>query len=108
MPRYLSFFKYSVDGHKGFLKERAAAREAAIRKGYQSAGGKIEAMYWAATGEYTGFIIGELPDSASIAALATLINASGAVADLQAVEILTSSEIDHGLAKSIWYRPPGG
>ena len=33
MPRYLTLFKYSTEGTKGFLKEKAAAREAALRRG---------------------------------------------------------------------------
>jgi uncharacterized protein with GYD domain len=108
MPRYISFLKYSAEGNKGFLKERAAAREAAARKAYESAGGRLEAIYWAATGEHTFFAIGEFPDSASCAAFTALANASGAFAHTQGVEILTSSEIDKALAKSMSYRPPGG
>src|ERR1700691_4164638 len=40
MPRYLSLFKYSTVGTKGFLKEKASGREAAIRKAIESAGAK--------------------------------------------------------------------
>jgi uncharacterized protein with GYD domain len=108
MPRYLSLFKYSVEGHKGFLKEKAAGREAALRKALESAGGKLEAIYWAATGEYSGFTISEVPDSASGAALGALVDASGVAANREAVEILTSSEIDQALAKPMSFRPPGG
>ena len=31
MPRYLSLFKYTPEGSKGFMKEKAAAREAALK-----------------------------------------------------------------------------
>jgi hypothetical protein len=31
MPRYLSLFKYTPEGRKGFMKEKAAAREAALK-----------------------------------------------------------------------------
>jgi uncharacterized protein with GYD domain len=48
MPRYLGLFRYSPEGAKGLLKEKAAAREAAIRKFYEGIGGKVEALYWAA------------------------------------------------------------
>jgi len=50
MPRYLGFFRYSPEGAKGFLKQKAVAREAEIRKIYEGIGGKVEAVYWAATG----------------------------------------------------------
>jgi hypothetical protein len=42
MPRYLSFFKYTPEGRKGFMKEKAAAREAALKLTIESAGGKLE------------------------------------------------------------------
>ena len=54
MPRYLGLFRYSPEGAKGLLKEKAAAREAAIRKFYEDIGGKVEATYWMIGGEYSG------------------------------------------------------
>ncbi len=108
MPRYLSLFKYSTEGHKGFLKEKAAAREAAAKKAFESVGGKLEAVYWAATGEYTGIVIAELPDAASGAALNALVNSTGAFSEFRSIELLTPSEIDRALGKSMTYRPPGG
>jgi hypothetical protein len=33
MPRYLGFFKYSAHGTEGFLKDKAAGREAATKHG---------------------------------------------------------------------------
>ncbi len=46
MPKYLGLFKYNTEGARGLLKEKASAREAAARKAFESAGGKIEAFYW--------------------------------------------------------------
>jgi uncharacterized protein with GYD domain len=46
MPKYLSLFKYTAEGTKGFLKEKAAAREAAARKAFESVGGTVEMFYW--------------------------------------------------------------
>jgi hypothetical protein len=31
MPRYLSLFKYTTEGRKGLMKEKATAREAALK-----------------------------------------------------------------------------
>ena len=53
MPRYLALFKYSEAGAKGLMKEKAAAREAAGKKAYESAGGKSEALYWIPNGNTT-------------------------------------------------------
>jgi uncharacterized protein with GYD domain len=108
MPRYLLHFKYSPEGAKGFLKEKAAAREAAIRKIYEGVGGKVEALYWAAGGEHTGALVAELPDAATGAAFAMVVGASGAFDEVKSMEVLTSSEFDRALTKTIAYRPPGG
>jgi len=108
MPRYLVLLAYSAEGMKGFLKEKAAAREAAGRKAAESVGGKSEAWYWTATGEYNVASIGEFPDAATANALGTLLISSGAISKFNIMELLTTSEIDRALGKSIAYRPPGG
>jgi uncharacterized protein with GYD domain len=107
MPRYLVHFKYSPDGAKGFLKEKAASREAAIRKAYEGVGGKVEALYWATGGEYTGTVVVELPDAATGAAFMMVVGATGAFDGVKSTEALTSSELDRALAKTIAYRAPG-
>jgi uncharacterized protein with GYD domain len=89
------------------LKEKAAAREAAARKAYESVGGKIEVFYWVGSGEYTGIAIGEMPDAASAAAFTALVDSSGAFAEFRSIELLTASEIDRALGKSMAYRAPG-
>jgi uncharacterized protein with GYD domain len=108
MPKYLALFKYSEEGARGFMKERAAAREAAGRKAYESVGGKSEAIYWVPTGEYSGVEIVELPDTATAGAIAALANSTGAFTEYRLIELLTTTEIDRGLGKPIAYRPPGG
>ena len=47
-----------------------------------------------------------MPDNVSTAALALVINASGA-ANVRTVVLLTPEEIDEATKKSIDYRPPG-
>jgi hypothetical protein len=54
MPRYLGFFKYSAHGTEGFLKDKAAGREAATKQALESVGGKLVSMYWLVSGEYSG------------------------------------------------------
>jgi hypothetical protein len=48
--RYLSLFKYNAEGRKGLMKEKAAAREAALKLTVESAGGRLELINWAAPG----------------------------------------------------------
>jgi uncharacterized protein with GYD domain len=46
MPRYLALFKYNAEGRKGLMKEKAAAREAALKLTVESAGGRLELINW--------------------------------------------------------------
>jgi uncharacterized protein with GYD domain len=107
MPKYLLLFKYSAEGAKGFLKEKAAPREAEIRKTFAPMGGKVEAFYWATGGEHSGAIVVELPDSATPAAFTMVAQATGAFDTVAWMEVLTSSELDRALPKTTAYRPPG-
>jgi uncharacterized protein with GYD domain len=59
-------------------------------------------------GEYTGAVVAELPDAATGAALAMVIRASGALDAIETMEVLTSSELERALVKTMTYRPPGG
>jgi uncharacterized protein with GYD domain len=108
MPRYLSLFKYTPEGRKGFMKEKAAAREAALKLTIESAGGKLELFNWTVPGsEYSGVSITELPDAGTYAAVIAMIEATGAFSEIKAIELLTAVEIDRGLGKSLTYRAPG-
>jgi uncharacterized protein with GYD domain len=108
MPRYLSLFKYTSEGRKGFMKEKAAAREAALKLAIESAGGKLELINWTVPGsEYSGVAIAELPDAGTYAAVIAMVEATGAFSEIKAIELLTASEIDRGLGKSLTYRAPG-
>jgi uncharacterized protein with GYD domain len=108
MPKYLLLFKYSPEGAKGFLKEKATPRETEIRKTFEGMGGKVEELYWTTGGEYTGAIVMELPSAATGAAFSMVAEATGAFVEVATMEVLTSSELDRALAKTIAYRPPGG
>jgi hypothetical protein len=50
----------------------------------------------------------ELPDAATASTFANVIWASGALDAGTSFEVLTSSELDRALAKTMTYRPPGG
>ena len=93
MPRYLTLFKYNAEGRKGLMKEKAAAREAALKLTVESAGGRLELINWAAPGsEYSGISIGEFPDAGSCAAVFGLIEATGMFSEIKIIELLTASE----------------
>ena len=106
MPRYLALFKYSEAGAKGLMKEKAAAREAAGKRAYESVGGTSEALYWIPNGEYHGDYC--LASAATAGAVSALAYSTGAFSEYRTIELLTTSEFDAALEKPFAYRPPGG
>lgn len=105
MPKYLVEATYFSEGLNGLLKEGGSRRRAAIEELFVSLGGTLEAFYFA-FGEEDVFIIGELPDNATAAALAIRVTATRAAACKTTV-LLTPQEIDLSVKKTGIYRPPG-
>ena len=105
MPRYLLQANYVGEGIKGLLKEGGTSRRAAAENAIKSVGGTMEAFYFA-FGETDAFVIAEVPDQVSMAALALTISASGAVATRTTV-LMTAEEVDAATKKTPSYRAPG-
>jgi uncharacterized protein with GYD domain len=106
MAKYLIKGSYTSEGVKGIVKEGGSGRRNAVEQLVQSAGGKVEAVYWA-LGEADVYVILELPDNATAAALSMAVNAVGAI-QTRTVALLTAEEIDTASKQSLDYRPPGG
>ena len=106
MPRYLIQASYSANGLKGLQKDKASGRKAAVIEAAESLGGKLETIYYA-LGQDDVFVVLEMPDSASAAALSVAVSAAGLVRT-KTTALLTVEEMDVALAKSVAYRPPGG
>src|SRR6516225_433278 len=105
MPKYLITASYTAEGAKGLLKEGGTQRRQAADQVIKSAGGKMEAFYFA-FGEDDAYVIVDAPDHATVAASAVAINASGAV-HTKTVVLLTPEEIDQAVRKNVTYRAPG-
>jgi uncharacterized protein with GYD domain len=105
MPKYLVQANYVGEGIKGLLREGGSSRRAAIEKLFESVGGRVETMYYA-FGDTDVFIIAELPDNVTAAALSLIVNAAGAATSKITV-LLTVEEIDAATKKTPSYRPPG-
>jgi uncharacterized protein with GYD domain len=105
MAKYLVTASYTADGAKGVLKEGGTKRRQAAEQAIKSAGGKIDAFYFA-FGENDAYVIVDAPDHVSVAAASLAINASGAV-QTKTVVLLTPEEIDQAIAKGTTYRAPG-
>jgi uncharacterized protein with GYD domain len=105
MAKYLLHANYVGDGVKGLLKEGGTKRRAAAEKAIKSVGGKMESFYYA-FGETDAYVVADLPDHASMTALALTINASGAVT-LRTTVLMTPEEVDAAAKKTPSYRAPG-
>lgn len=105
MPKYLVQAHYAVDGLKGLLKEGGSSRRTVVEKLFGSVGGKVEGFYYA-FGDTDVFIIADVPDNVSVAALSLAVNATGAVTTKVTV-LLTAEEIDAAANKAVSYRAPG-
>ena len=105
MAKYLIQGNYVGASAKGLLKEGGSSRRAAIKRLVSSIGGKVEAFYYA-FGDTDVFVIADLPDNVTAAALSLTVNASGTVA-VKVTVLLTAEEIDEATKKTVRYRPPG-
>ena len=105
MAKYLIEASYTSEGAKGLLKDGGSKRRAAAEQAIKTAGGKLEAFYFA-FGNRDAFVIVDAPDHATIVATSLAINASGAVRTRTTV-LLTPEEIDQATKKSVKYTAPG-
>jgi uncharacterized protein with GYD domain len=105
MPKYLVQAHYKAEGIKGLLKEGGSSRRASVEKSVQSIGGKLEAFYFA-FGDADVYVILDLPDNATAAALALTISSSGTV-NCKTTVLMTPEEVDAAAKKTLNYRPPG-
>ncbi len=105
MPKYLLQASYSKDGVQGLLKEGGSARMEASRDTVSKVGGQIESYYYA-FGETDLYLIVDMPDNVTMAAVSLAVAATGAV-HTKTVALLTPAEIDEASNKQVSYKPPG-
>ena len=90
MSKYIVFFSYSSAAVKGMI-DHPSDRSAAVRELATSLGGSVESVYWM-QGNHDGFVIGEFPDSVSVAAISAAIAATGAVSSVESHEIFDQDQ----------------
>ena len=105
MAKYLITAAYTAEGARGLLKDSGTKRRQSAEQAIKSAGGTMEAFYFA-FGEHDAYVIVDAPDHAAMAAASLAINASGAV-HTKTVVLLTADEIDQAIKKTVTYRAPG-
>jgi uncharacterized protein with GYD domain len=100
MHRYIGFFKYT-DAAAKTMTENPQDRSAQIAKLYESFGGKLESVYFFATGgEYDGFSIGQLPDDMASEAIGLMVRSTGNFAKTTSYSLLTAEEFKAAMEKA--------
>ena len=105
MARYLLQASYTQSGVQGVIKEGGSGRRDAIGKLLADLGGTLEAFYFA-FGENDVYVIADVPDNTTAAAISLTVGAAGA-ATVKTIVLLTPEEIDRATQQSVAYRPPG-
>ena len=105
MIKFLIRGSYTADGVKGLIKEGGTSRKKAVEKTIAELGGKVEAFYYG-FGDYDTYVICELPDAVTIAAVSLQIKATGLV-NISTIILLDPAEIDLAVKKNVQYRSPG-
>jgi uncharacterized protein with GYD domain len=105
MPKYLLHANYTKEGAQGLAREGGSRRAATVGALVESVGGRMEAFYYA-FGDVDAYVIVDVPDEVTAAAMALAVNASGAVT-LRTTALLTPEQVDQAVQKTVGYRAPG-
>ena len=105
MPKFLFEAHYTPDGAKGLIKDGGSARRTAIDKAVTALGGRME-MFYFAFGGVDAYVVVDLPDNVTAAAMALAVNQSG-LASTRTVVLMTPEEADAAARKTPTYRGPG-
>jgi uncharacterized protein with GYD domain len=105
VPRYLIIASYTAEGEQGLLSKGGTARRASVTEMVEGLGGTVETFDFA-FGEDDVYVVCELPDNITAAAIGLAVGASGLVA-IRTVVLLTPEEIDQAAAKHAEYHGPG-
>ena len=105
MPKFLLEATYTQEGVKGVQSAGGSSRRDAVAQVAESVGGKLESFHFA-FGDRDAYVIVDVPDNESAAAVALTVNAAGG-ATVKTVVLLTPEEVDAAAKRSVDYRPPG-
>jgi uncharacterized protein with GYD domain len=105
MPKYLVAASFAPEGVKGLVKGGGTARVDAVRKTIEGIGGRLESFYFA-FGRDDAYVVADLPDNVSAAALGLAVSGSG-FTTTRTIVLLTPAEIDQAAKLKVDYTPPG-
>ena len=105
MPRFMIVANYTAQGEQGLLSKGGSARRESVTAMVEKMGGTVETFDFA-FGEDDVFVVAELPDNVTAAAIGLAVGASG-LTTLRTVVLLTPEEIDAAAAMHAEYHGPG-
>ena len=105
VAKYLWQASYTAEGVKGVIKDGGSGRRDAIEKLVADLGGTLEAFYFA-FGDNDVYVIADLPDNTTAAAVSLAVGGTGLVRIKTAV-LLTPDEVDRASHTTVGYRAPG-
>jgi uncharacterized protein with GYD domain len=105
MAKFLVIASYTAEGIKGVISKGGSARKDAVKKMVTGLGGKMESFYFG-FGEGDAYVIIDLPDNVSAAAVGLAVSATG-LASTKTVVLLTPEEIDQAAKTQVAYKAPG-
>ena len=105
MHKYLIQAYYTAAGMKGILAKGGTSRREAVEKMLADVGGTLESFHFA-FGFADAFVIVDVPDNITAAAVGIMVGASG-MTTAQTIVLLTPEEIDRAAAVKATYVPPG-
>src|ERR1700749_4566948 len=104
MPKFLFEAAYTLEGVKGLQRAGGSSRRDAIASLAEGLGGRLESLYFA-FGDRDVYVVLELPDNETAAAVALAVNASGTTTVRTGV-LLTPGGLAAAARRSLDSRPP--
>jgi uncharacterized protein with GYD domain len=105
MSKYLLEINYTTEGARGLIQDGGSKRRSAAQAAAESVGGRVEAMYFS-FGSTDAYVLADVPDNISVAAISLALAASGGATGRTTV-LMTPEEMDQACRKSPVYKPPG-
>jgi len=105
MPRYMIAASYTAQGEQGLLSKGGTARRTSVTEMVEKLGGTVETFDFA-FGKDDVYVVVDLPDNVTAAAIGLAVGASG-LTTVRTIVLLTPEEIDAAAAKHADYHGPG-
>jgi uncharacterized protein with GYD domain len=107
MAKFAVFFTYRGETIKAMMS-RPSDRAAVVSAMCEQAGGRMES-YYLMFGPHDGFVIADVPNSTTAAAISLAVSSTGAFAHIETHELIEVSDLNEILetAGSLTYSPPG-